>query len=228
MSATIRQVVDDALEFIGEVSGVGVQQYSEDRMFRDTIRGFDMLFKKRPWEQYRRWVTITLDGTTGVATTGPFEQVLDFEDFLSVRHGGMDTEIPILPQRINPNTLTTSNAKIQFWTSLHVTHLDYVAKKLQFYPVQSTGTVDVLAKYYPLTPPALEWDWEDIMYLDRSMLVYATAFMTLMGDDLNAGAAQVTKTLLDMKFKDISDALAKHPIPVSGTSGVPSEWFVNH
>jgi hypothetical protein len=229
MPATIRQVVDDALQFIGEVSGVGVEQYSEDRMFRDAIRGFDMLFKKRPWEQYRMWRTITLDGSTGVSTTGPFEQVIDFEDFLSVRRGGLDAEIPILPQRVNPNVLSgTANAKILFWSSLHVTHPNYVTKKLQFYPLTSTGTVDVLARVYPLTPPALEWDWEDTMYLDRSMLVYATAFMTLMGDDLNAGAASVTKTLLDMKFKDINDALAKHPIPVSGYPGIPTDWFVRY
>jgi len=225
MTATIRQVVDDALTCIGEVGGVGVEQFSEDRMFRDAIRAFNWLFKKRAWEQYRKWVTITLDGTLGISTTDAFEQVLDFEDFVSIRRGGTDAEIPILPTRVNPNTLVASNARLLYWTSLYTTDANYLKRKLQFYPKTSTGTVDVLAKFYPLVPPALEWDWDDTMHLDRDLLAYAAAFMTLMGDDLNAGAAQVVRQMIDMKYKDILDQLAKHPIPISGQAGIPQDWF---
>ena len=46
------------------------------------------------------------------------------------------------------------------------------------------------------------------------MLVYATAFMTLSGDDLNAGAADVIRNLMEMKYKDVMAALGSHPIPV--------------
>jgi hypothetical protein len=226
MAATIRQVVDDALACVGEVAGPGVENYSEDRMFRDAIRGFNMLFKKRPWEQYRGWTTVTLDGTTGVITTDAFEQVLDFEDFIHVYRGGTEEEVPILPMQTNPNTLNVNDARILFWTSLRVTHTSYVTRKLQFYPVTSIGTADVLARHYPLVPPALEWDWQDIMYLDRDLLAYACAFMTLMGDDLNAGAAQVVKQLMDMKYKDVNDQLSKHKIPIAGRPGIPQQWFV--
>ena len=48
------------------------------------------------------------------------------------------------------------------------------------------------------------------------MLVYATAFMTLSGDDLNAGAADVVRNLMEMKYKDVMTALGSHPIPVRG------------
>ena len=68
------------------------------------------------------------------------------------------------------------------------------------------------------------FDWQDIFYLDTDMLVYATAFMTLSGDDLNAGAADVIRNLMEMKYKDVMAALGSHPIPVSGDSGIPTTW----
>ena len=84
MSATIREIVNQALTVVGEVSGPGVQMYEDDRMKADAIRAFNMMFKKYPWQQYLNWFTVTLDGATGRPKTSPFEQVKDFEDFIAV------------------------------------------------------------------------------------------------------------------------------------------------
>jgi hypothetical protein len=225
VSASIREIVNAALTVVGEVTGPGVQLYEENRMMQDAVRAFNMMFKKFPWQQYLQWFTVTLDGTGGRITTAPFTQVKDFEDFIAVHRSGETRRLPIAPTRLNPFTLTGSNAKVQYWTSLNASDATYTGKKLQFYPITSIGSVNVLAKVYPLVPPAVEFDWEQIFFLDKDMLVYATAFMTLSGDDLNAGAADTVRNLMEMKYKDVIAALASHDIPVEGGAGVPTYWF---
>ena len=88
MSATIREIVNQALTVVGEVSGPGVQMYEDDRMKADAVRAFNMMFKKYPWQQYLKWFTVALDGVSGRPSTGPFNQVLDFEDFVAVHRDG--------------------------------------------------------------------------------------------------------------------------------------------
>lgn len=226
MSATIREIVNQALTVVGEVAGPGVQMYEDDRMKADCIRAFNMMFKKYPWQQYLQWFTISLDGTTGRSTTGPFNQVLDFEDFIAVHRDGESQRLPIAPTRMNPSAIGNSGTRVLYWTSLNATDLQYHTKKLQFYPATSAGKINVLARVYPRAMPASfqNFDWGDIFYLDTDMLTYATAFMTLSGDDLNAGAAEVIRNLMEMKYKDIMAALGNHPIPVSGDSGIPFYW----
>ncbi len=224
MSATIREIVNQALTVVGEASGPGVQVYEDDRMKADAIRAFNMMFKKYPWQQYLHWFDVELDGLTGVTKTSPFEQVKDFEDFIAIHRSGYAERLPIAPTRLNPNTLGTSGTQVMYWTSMNATNPLYAKKKLQFYPFNSVGRIDVLAKIYPLKPGEIQFDWGDIFYLDTDMLVYATAFMTLSMDDLNAAAAEVARNLMEMKYKDIMAALGNHPIPVSAGYGVPTYW----
>lgn len=227
MSASIRTIVNEALTVVGEVAGPGVQVYEDDRMKADAIRAFNMMFKKYNWPNYLRWYSVALDGTTGKPTTGPFEQVHTFEDFVAVHRDGEHLRLPIAPTRLNPYAMATlAGSWPMYWTSLSATDADYRLKKIKVYPVTSLGNINVLAKEYPLVPPAIQFDWEQVFYLDKDMLVYATAFMTLSGDDLNAGAADVIRNLMEMKYKDVLNALSSHPIPITDwrvPSGVPSQ-----
>lgn len=232
MSATIREIVDAALTVVGEVAGPGVQVYEEDRMMDDAVRAFNMMFKKYDWHQYLDWFDVTLNGTLATANgkaaksvESPFEQVKDFEDFVAVHQNGFSERLPIAPTRMNPSVLGTGSL-VRYWTSMNATDPDYVKKKLIYYPVGATGKLNVLAKVYPLKPPAIQFDWQDKFFLDKDMLAYATAFMTLSGDDLNAAAADVVRNLMEMKYRDVTAALAKHPIPVRSTGSIPSTWQV--
>lgn len=224
MSATIREIVDSALTVVGEVSGPGVQMYEDDRMMEDAVRAFNMMFTKYPWQQYLQWFRVQMNGLTGRIIEQPFAQVRNFEDFIAVHHDGCSQRLPIAPTRMNPFSLTASGAQAMFWTSLNATDPDYVKRKLLFYPATATGYVNVLARIYPLVPPKIQFDWTDVFYLDKDMLVYATAFMTLSGDDLNAGAADVIRNMMEMKYKDITAALGNHPIPVRSDSSIPFQW----
>jgi len=226
MSATVRQVVDDALELVGEVAGPGVQMYGDDRMRSNAIRAFDMLFKKYPWHQYRKWYRLQLDGVLGVVTTDAFEQVKDFEDFIKICRDAESEPIPMWPRDANPfsSAITSGGTQLRYWTSLHVADANYTMRRLQFYPVTATGFVNILTLLYPLVPPASQWDWEDTWYLDRALLTYATAFMTLVSDDLNTNAANVVKGMMNDKFNDIKNALSRIPKAIDPSSGVPTEW----
>ena len=227
MSATIREIVNDALTVVGEVSGPGVQMYEDDRMMADAVRAFNMMFKKYSWHQYLNWYTVTLNGTTGKIVEQPFEQIKDFEDFIAVHRDGCAQRMPIAPTRLNPFSMTATGAYPMYWTSMNATDTDYPKRKLLFYPATSKGKINVLAKVYPLLPGKTQFDWQDTFYLDKDMLVYATAFMTLSGDDLNAGAAEVIRNMMEMKYRDITASLGSHPIPVHGDSSIPFEWHTS-
>lgn len=225
MPATIAEIVSDAQGIIGEVAGVGVQQYGEDRLFEDVVRGFNMLFKKYPWHQYRKWFRVELDGALGIPDTDTFDQVRDFEDFVAVYRDAIETPLPILPLGTNPYTLGDGTVPL-FWTGLHHTDANYTGRRLQVYPVTSEGFINVLAKLYPLVPPATGFDWQDTLYLDKDLLAYAAAYMTLIGDALNAEAANTVKQFMDARYNDITNALSDHRIPLKGRRGLPTEWFV--
>lgn len=224
MSATIREIVDDALTVVGEVSGAGTQVYSEDRMFDDTIRAFNLLFKKYHWEQFRQWFQLPLDGVLGIITTDAFVNVRDFEDFYSVHPDGQQNPLPVLPKRLNPYTLT-GGTTLQYWGSLPITDGNYVNRRLQFWPKTATGIINVLARVYPIANDA-KWAWDSPIYLDKDMMVNGVAYMTLSSDDLNASAADAQRQMMEMRFKDIMSSLADKPIAVNGSSGViPNQWF---
>lgn len=223
MSATLSQVVQDALVIIGEVAGAGVQMYGEDRLRADTIRAFDMLFKKNWWDQYLSWDTVILDGATGGITTDAFANVRDYEDFYSINRAGTSNPLPVLSKRLNPSTLTGSRA--MFWGSLPATHANFLARRIKVYPAASVGSIDVLSRVYPI-PNGQEWADSTRIDLDRNMLAYGGAFLTLATDDVNPAGATVAKTMMEMYYKTARNALAGRPMPIEGvTSDIPQNWF---
>lgn len=226
MTATIRDIVDDAQQIVGEVAGPGVQTYSDDRMFGDAIRAFNKLFKKYNWRQYCTWQKLTLDGVTGTVTSSTaLVNVLDFEDFIEIRRDGTNVLISVMPRDANPfEPRLLSGSTPVYWDSLNpvVDVSAFPTKKIKFYPITATGSVNIFARYYPVLDEA--WDWSDTMYLDRDMLANMTAYMTLSSDDINPGAADACKEAAEDKFKDIMSSLSSHKIIVRASMGIPQDW----
>ena len=223
MSATIRQIVDDALTVVGEVSGAGVQAYSEDRMFGDTIRAFNMLFKKYAWDQYIDWFTLVLDGATGKITTDAFTHVRDFEDIMSVHRAGQAPALPVAPKGLNPNIL--NGTSVLYWSALPATDAAYDLKKIRMLPRTATGSIDVCARVYPKAN-TVAWSWTDVMHLDKDMIVHGVAFLTLLADETNSSAAEGQRMLMEARFTDIKAILADKPLAAGGSNtGLPMEWF---
>jgi hypothetical protein len=222
MAATIEELVDGTLEYVGEIAGASTEQYAEDKIKAEVIRGFNLLFKKYHWPQFSRWFEMELDGTAGLVDADTMEQVLDFEDFRAVYVAGQTTPLPVLSDLQNPFTLTGTRAR--FWTSLPSTHAEFETKRLQFWPKTAESELQILAREYPINLNEMQWDWGDRLHLDRDMLISSAAFMTLVGDDLNANAAKVAQGMMEMRFTDIVKSLSAHPIAMGGSGGVPSEW----
>lgn len=219
----IGDIVQDALGILGEVLGPGVQAYGEPRMIKDAGRAFNLIFKKRWWEQYTDWTTITLDGTTGKATTNDFTQVLDFEDFASVNPNKTEFSLPTLPPTRNPSIVTGTRGL--FYTSIKAGDSDYAAKKIKILPATTIGLFDIRARFHPLTAGD-NWALTTSVHFDRDLLACGTAFMALSGDDLNPGAKADVQDMMDIKYKDIERALSTQETSMSARrSHVPSQWY---
>jgi len=228
MAKTIREIVTDAQETLGDVPGAGVQTYADDRMFRDCIRAFNMFHKKYPWDQFTSWSMVDLDGITGKIVDDTFQHLKDFEDIFSVFPENSNYEIPVLDRRRNPNVLKGTRGL--FWTALPTIDPDYQFKRIQLVPPTTTGKVVICWRHYPRSFSAdgkqQEWAWDDVMDLDDDMLVHAVAWMTLSNDDINAGAAQDQQNLADDRFSEITMALSRRKItPSSSGGGVPHYWY---
>jgi len=228
MSKTVREIVTDAQELLGDVPGAGVQTYADDRMFRDCIRAFNIFHKKYPWEQFTSWTKVALDGTTGKPVDDIFQYLKDFEDIFAVFPEQSNFEIPVLDRRRNPDTLTGSQAL--FWTALPTIDPDYQYKRIQLIPATATSSVVICWRHYPrpfdVNGKQSPWDWNDVMDLDGDLLVHACAWMTLSHDDLNASATQDQQSLTDDRFQEITINLSRRKLtPSRSGAGVPNQWY---
>jgi hypothetical protein len=229
MAKTVREIVTDAQELIGDVPGAGVQTYSDDRMFRDCIRAFNIFHKKYPWEQFQSFTLAALDGVTGKIATDIFQYLKDSEDIFAVFPEQSDIEIPVLGHRRNP-AMYRGSGPGRFWTTLPTIDPDFQYKRIQMLPPTSTGNIVVCWRHYPrsfsVTGQQDPWKWDDVMDLDEGMLVHATAWMTLSHDDINAGATQDQQNLADDRFNEVTISLARRKMtPSPSGSGVPYTWY---
>lgn len=225
MSTTVRAVIDDALNVLGEVSGAGVSTYSEDRMLADAVRTFNLMFKKYYWPHMLEWFRVPLDGTLGIVPADTFQYVRDIEDIYAVYRDGEKVPLPTLPKNINPYSIGSSDS-VRYWTFMPHTNANFANRYLQFWPKTSTEYVNVLARVYP-RPNGQVWTDADTMHLDHDMLVCGTAWHTLASDDINPGAQDAQRNMMEMRYKDIIAAFANQPIGLSNnTSRVPNQWFI--
>lgn len=229
MSKTIREIVTDAQELLGDVPGAGVQTYSDDRMFRDCIRAFDIFHKKYPWEQYTSYTLATLDGVTGKITTDEFQFLKSSEDIFAIFPENSDFELPTFGVRRNPAMLRGSGPA-RFWSTLPTIDPDFQWKRIQIIPPTATGNIVIVWRHYPRNFSTMgqqePWKWEDVMDLDDQMLVHATAWMTLSHDDINSNATQDQQNLADDRFNEITVNLARRKMtPNAQGGGVPYNWY---
>lgn len=218
--ATAREIVDEAMRIIGEAAGAGVQIHAEDGMLETVNRVARLAFTRYSWDQFIHWQELELDGSTGLVTASDaFEDVKGLQDFLAIYREGEDVQIPKLARTVNPFVLTGS--RVLCWSSLVATHPNYQGKRLQFYPLTATGTLNVCTRVDP-SP----YTWDDEIALDQDILVAGTAWITLMGDDLNPGAAEGQRLFMDERFNVILKSLALQPVTSSPKSTFPTDYFV--
>lgn len=219
MTIDVAKLIVDVQELMGEVSGAGTQTYSEDVILGHIRRGFNMVFTKWSWPQYRGHYQDALDGVDGkVSTHDLLIGIKDFADVIACYIDGSPVALPTLPKGINPFTITGTKAR--FYTSLAYNDTDFAGKLIEFWPRASTDVVNISAKLYPVD----EWSSEVVLDIDRDLLAYAGAAMALSADDLNPGGAELYRVMMESRYKDIMANHAAQPIPISGHSGIPMDW----
>lgn len=218
--ATARQIISEVQRLVGEAAGAGVQIHAEDGMLETLNRVARLAFTRFSWDQFINWQELELDGSTGLVTNEhAFDDVKGLEDFLCIYREGEEIPIPKLARTSNPFNLT--GTRVQCWTELVYSHANYQGKRLQFWPRTATTTLQVCTRLDP-TP----FNFNDETYMDRDVLVAGTAWLTLLGDDLNPAAAEGHKQFMDERFSTIIKALALQPTTTAGRPPVPNDWFV--
>jgi hypothetical protein len=183
------------------------------------------MFKKYYWPHMMEWFRLQLDGTLGIVPSNSFQYVRDIEDIYAVYRDGEKVPLPTIPKSINPYALGSGTSPI-YWGFQPVTSATYTHRLLQFWPKTSIGYVNVLARVYPRTA-GQSWVDADTMDLDHDMLVCGTAWHTLASDDINPGAQDAQRNMMEMRYKDIIAAFSNQPIPLSGnTSRIPNQWYM--
>jgi len=218
MSVTVREVVDAVIGAVGEVPGSGVQVYSEDRIREQVERTFDFVLLKYPWEAYMKWLTLTLDGTTGIANADVTANIRGLHDVIKVFRDGSDVGLPRLPTFDNPYLITGTTPK--FYTMLPADHASAETRIFQFYPLTATGVVYVKTRIYPTS---FVFDAE--LHMDKTLLVEGVAWMTLADEGLSAESTAKHRELFDMRFADMMKAISGlDSYNGGGTGGIPTEW----
>lgn len=222
--STVSEIIEAAQKLIGEVAGIGVQTYGESITLDHVKRGFNMMHTKYHWSEYIEWMQLTLDGTTGRLTipSNNFQFVREFGDFITIQPTGTRYEVPMLAKRENPFTFTNSTYPTRY-KSIPVSDADFATKRLQFYPVTCTGTLDIQVRVYPVAFGS-EIDSDTEIHLDHDLMTYTAAFQHLAFDDTNQNALNVIQNMMETRYNDLIANRADKPLQVSGGAGIPSTW----
>lgn len=203
---------------VGEIAGPQVQQFSEAQYYDHLQRTFNMCFTKYPWEMYRRWHSLTLDGTTGKTTTAPFGDIRDITDFLGVYRNGETSPIPMLPGNVNPFIM--NGTYVRNWTSLPITDAAYQAHRLIFYPLTSVADLNVLVRVHPGSI-----NENTRLYIDQDLLEYGCAWQILEDEGTNDAGANRAQFLFDDRWRSLMNNYANHPIEAGNRGGLyPTRW----
>lgn len=228
MGVLVSTVITDAQQELGEVDGSGVQLYSEDHILQRLRRTFDLIFKKRFWDEYFKWYTVTLAGSGGLISDNSLQYVKDFDDIKVIFRDGERQPLPRLPRTLNPYTLT-GTTPLYYESLSAVSDLANITKRIKVWPLAATGTLIVGAREYPnVVGPGEPIVPATTLYLDRTLLVHGTVWQCLASEGLNSEDTQKHKELFDLRYRELIKNLAKQPIATSNpNSNIPSDWFVS-
>lgn len=195
------QLTQGVLETIGLVSGIGVQTYTEPKINKSIQQTFDMLFRKHDWKHMCHWVTYTLDGSTGKITGNISSYLTQWQHAREFYVG--DTEIRI-PMPVRKEHLHVSGSQPLFVVPLPWDDADALNKAFKFYPITSTGDVDIYIKKKPA-----DFGANATVPLPSDLMEYGTAWQLLAGDGINPDAADRAKLMFEVVYKDYVSELTQ-------------------
>lgn len=190
---TFKQMTDAVIKEAGLVNGSAVQTYVEPQVQAAIQSIFDLLMNKpRRWEHITQWETWTLNGTTGLVTNNI--TVKNYEDIKEVRIS--NTNRKVLQSSDTAHLYATGNFPL-YRTQIRWNDGN-VSKLVKFWPINATGSVDVLVSYVP--DPFVKDT--DIIPFNPLVVKLGALWYLLAGDGLNPGNAEKAQGLFDVAYND--------------------------
>ena len=202
--STVNDIVQQAIKISGQVSGESVATYTEPLALVALNRMFAHLWGKRRWEHLYEWRTSTLDGSTGLITSG-FTDVLAASDIAEVRIAETGESIPY-PS--DTEHLYVTGSRPLYRTQLLWNHASYDTKFFKFWPIDATGDVEFLCGVRPA-----EFENNDtVVPMDFHLMSLGTAWFLLADDGLNPPSAEKAQLLFSTAYEDLVARLGAVPI----------------
>jgi len=188
MSNTLRELVDAVLTRLAMGQGEDVQIYAEDRIVAALQHKFDVLFDDYWWPQYTvEEEQFTLDGTTGMITGTLAAKCTRHKDLYHVIHESGNAPLPRHPKSLRSNAAFFRKG---------IRYTNVAGKIFQVIPLTTTGNVYVSYRTY--VAPVND---EDIILLDKQLMVLGTCHDILEDDGTNPDASTKFKEMYRARLK---------------------------
>lgn len=209
---TLAQLVTAVETALYQSAGPQVQVYSQDILAQMIQQGFNHVFDKRFWHDFRKREQRTLNGTTG-QVTAVLTFINEYRDIQYVFRDGSKRPLPILPTMYN--TLSMSG------TTPRYIEASGDSKLFLVYPLTSVGDVLVLGRARPTADYAMDEEVE----FDQTCLTHYAAWQYFADDGANPASAARHQGLFETRLKTLELADQQFAVQLDSMTGdIPTEW----
>lgn len=204
--STVQEIVTRLTRLSGQVPGVGIQTYGAD-IFVDMINvAVSTVCRKYWWPHLMDWMTVQLDGSTGVPTTD-LTGVRDHTDIKAIYYDNYPKPLAYTTDSVNPTRY--SGTVPLGYEALPISHPQYATRLIRIIPVESTGSLKLRVRLMPATLGV-----NDTVPMDADLIVFGVLWSYFEDEGDNPQQAGKYKNLFDSKFTELIAATATHRIPL--------------
>lgn len=212
---TVNETVRRVTTLLSQVAGENVQLYAEDKIIDMLQSSYNQLFDKLWWPNRMRRLTVTLNGTSGEATTN-FTTLTRFDDIKHVYREGDRIPLPEVALNENPDIITGSRARFYEPTGT-------ASKIFKCYPIASVDNIIVHFRERQadfILDPTVNIDF------DIDLLVFGAVYDYLEDDGSNPGATEKYRARFNAKFTAAQAKYGSRIIPFRrGRALIPDSWY---
>jgi hypothetical protein len=210
----VRDIAQEAVRALSQVTGTSVQVYAEDRIYQQINHTFNLLFKEKDvwWDTLMQWFDATIDGSTGVATQD-LSAIDQVDDIRAIFRDNSDRPMPILPASINPYRLSGNVPRF-------IEFINDPDRHFRTWPRTVTETLRVHARVHPGVLTV-----DSNVNFDKDVLVHGASYFYAEDDGTNPGAIQKFQGLFELRRGQLLHARSNLPSVQSNSGGsFPDTW----
>jgi len=212
---TVTEAVNEVTLLLSQVSGENVQLYAEDRIINMLQKTYNYVFDKLWWPDLMVRQTVTLNGTTGQATTN-FGALMKFDDIKNIYRVGDRDPLPEVALNANPDTITGNRVRAY-------EPVTTALKIFKCYPVTSPD--QVIVQYRNRQANFVD-DPTAVIAFDTDILVLGSVYDYLEDDGTNPGATEKYRAKFNSKFITAKAKYGTRIIPYRrGRALPPDQWY---